>query len=231
LTVHTRKLDCQAALDAGRDPRWQASVIRSRVVALYEAEVGGEKLHEADVNDAAIFVGLFTTMAMSRREYTAAERELKRFFEHPDIAGVDWRTRVDFECRLGFCALGQGRENEALSRFRSLLALPDPDERWVAERSIRNALEGHPLGLCPILCGRGLASERLTAFVEELVSQIRGVSPRRRPFPPRTSRAKLRRHLRKSYPRPSSDPDPLEAHWKRVHEWIRTHPPARLPNE
>jgi hypothetical protein len=196
-----RKLDCQAAWALSTGPQWWRPEGWSRFLTFYESEVGGDRLHEADVEDDAVFVGLFTWRSMVKRDYEAAEAELTRFFEHPDLKFVELGHGWEFRCRLAFCALARGREAEAFSAFRSVFASLDQGERRLAACFIRNQFSpGDIQGIGPDLWRKGLASEALTGFIEELVGHIRGRAPRRKRFPPRTSFGRLRRHLWKTYP-------------------------------
>lgn len=216
-----RRLDVQAAFHLDIEWRWQTADAWDRIVSVYDGAVGGERLDQADVEDAAAFVSAFSWAAMVRGKYDAAEQELRRFFAHPDAAQAGWRTRVEFRSRLGLCALEQGRDEEALSLFRAALNSEDAQESDFARLSIRYVL----LCFCSSLRGKGRATPGLTRFVEELVSAIRNRPDRKRRYAPHASRAKLRRHLQNTCALPP-DPDPLQPVWDRVHEWVRANRPA-----
>ncbi len=196
-----RRLDLQAASALCNDPNWWRSESWRRFLARYEAELGGDRLYDVAVEDAAALVGRMTWRLMLERQYGAAEAELKRLFAHPDAGQLE--LAWEFRCRLAFCTLGRGDESEALSAFRSILAEAGPGDARRAACFIRNHL-GTRLwriqGLGPAWPRRGLASEGMTGFVQELSAVIRGEKPRKKRFPPRTSYAKLRRCLLNTYP-------------------------------
>ena len=99
-----RRLNCQAVWDLWPKSPQSRSESWSRFLTLYEAEVSGDRLFEADVEDAAVFVSHLSWEAILRRRYARAEPEPSRFFKHPDIAQCDSRARAGFRCRLGLCA-------------------------------------------------------------------------------------------------------------------------------
>ena len=211
MTAPRRKLDIQAFFALTNDPFCYTAEKWSRFLLLYEAELGGDRFYDADADDAWGFVSHFTHWMMVERKYSAAEAELKRLLSHPDVDTVEFAW--DFRCRLGLCALGQGREAEAFSMFRGVLESAPHDKRRLVACTIRNHLDGNPGGLER----KGMASAEMTTFVQELAAMITRREPRRGRFPTRTSYAKLRKHLWKTV-QPPPEPDPLEHVWKQVWE-------------
>lgn len=196
-----RELNVKSALALWQDAEGESTAGWRRFLDLYEAEVGGDRLFEADVADASFFVGQFTWRQLLEHDYRAAEVELKRFFTHPHAEQI--RSPWEFKCRLAFCSLGQGEEAVALAAFRSILALAAFSEKLLIASFIRNGLGARVRGvqgLGPDWPKKGLASEERTGFVEELSATLRGGVPRRKRFPSRTSYAKLRRCLLRTYP-------------------------------
>ena len=190
-------LDCQTLTAQWSSPRWYTPEGQVEFRAFYEAETGGDRLHAAAIDDAAMFVHRYCWQQMLARNYAAAEGELRRFFTHPYEQQADCDYRTELICQLALCCLAQKRESEGMAFFRSVLDSEERHVRWVAERFTGNQLLW---GLFPILEREGLASEALTGLAVELAARIRGQKFRRNRFPRRTSYAKLRRLLRKTYP-------------------------------
>ncbi|MFN3649464.1 MAG: hypothetical protein ACK47B_07755 [Armatimonadota bacterium] len=196
MTTARRKLDWQALCDLDRDGWLGEPVRRARFLELYEAEVGGNRLYEADVGDAWGFESRLTWNQMLSRDYAAAAAELDRFFRHPDIERLDWRYRIPLQCERALCDLGQGREAEALAALREIIASGSREQQVMAAAITRTEL--FPGGLCPVLEREGFASEDLTRFVGEiaLLHPHRRRAARKRPLTPRRATyARLRRHL------------------------------------
>lgn len=166
---------------------------------LCESELGGEKLDQRDIEDASIYLGGLTFRLMTAHKWQEAEAELDRLMVHPDISRLDARSRTAFHRRLGFCALALGCEDEGLRLLWNELRPPEAGARWEAKYDIRNTLGWGPNGHCPVLWRNGLASEAMTTFIEALVAYLRNRPPKRSRFPRRTSYAKLRRHLLKTF--------------------------------
>lgn len=204
---------------------WAGPEVWREFADLYHTEVANERLHDADLSDAADLVGFFTSALRQLHRPAEAESELQRFFTRPDLAELKSRTRVDLRCRLGFCTLAQGRETEALQLFRKLWSTGPEDDRRNAVMITRHYLSEH-------LRGAGMASEDMTGFVEELTACWKRRPPRRTRFPARTTYRNLRRHLRRSYPKvkrvPDDESDALaELIGQRAHHFIRRVEAAR----
>jgi len=179
--------------------------VRQEFGDFYRSKVGGERLFEADVRDAAHLVSIYSSTLMELGRHAEAEAEARRFVDHPDLAQLDANARMDLHCKLGFCALALGREAEALAHFRRLWLSGPREDRRCAVLFTRHFLPQY-------LRRNGMASEPMTGFVEELVARWKGRALRRSRFPPRTTYRRLRLHIRRSYPRPKYDPaDPLYA--------------------
>lgn len=215
MSQQRRKLDTAAVDALWLSPAWHTPEGWTRFLALYDSAVGGPKLQLADVYDAAVFVSFMSWELMLRRNYNAAEEELGRLFEHPDVSDIhdDWELR----CRLAFCALGSGREIEALLGFRQVLAAAPRSARQLVASFIRNHLDR---GLGPEWPSKGLASAEMTRFVSELYSILKNQPTRRGRFPARTSYRKLRAYLRRTVA-PPPDPDPYEDVWREVWSKVR----------
>jgi hypothetical protein len=172
--------------------------------AKYLEQVGGERLYEAAIDDASAVVGFYTSTLMQLNRFSEAETELRRLVQHPEFGALESRFRTDAQCKLGFCALAQEREAEALAHFRSLWSGGNAQDRRDVLLTTRHFLPDH-------LRRPGMASSDLTGFVIELNAHLKGKAPRRKRFPNRTTYRKLRRHIHRSYPRVRYDPgDPID---------------------
>ena len=199
-----RRLDIRSLHELSHSIEWHTPPVQRCFRELYEQEVGGEKLLEADVNDAWSFVGSISWEAMMRRDYAVAERELRRYLAHPEIEAVKPRHVQDLRVRLFLSVLAQGRETEGIAGLREVLANDVEDDPRIVPCMIRNGLGADTRVWCltAVLKRRGLASEGLTCLVEDLAAMIRRCPRRHRRFPQRTSYAKLRRLLWKTLGKP-----------------------------
>jgi hypothetical protein len=146
-----------------------STLARSLWSALWRECVEGERLAATDVDAAACILHLGYYLALKDGDTALAAQRLQRFLDHPQADLLDRANTGAFCCDLAFTALYTGDEARALDAWCSFI---EGDDRRLAGRVMRTT-RFYLLLLFEERDGAELASEEMTAFVQDLIRCLR----------------------------------------------------------
>jgi hypothetical protein len=146
-----------------------STLVRSLWSVLWRECVEGERLVAANVDAAACILHLGYYLALTDGDTPLAVQRLRRILDHPQAHRTIRANTWAFRCDLAFTALYTGDEAQALGIWRSFI---EGDDRRLAGRVMRTT-RFYLLLFFDERDGAELASEELTAFVQDLIRRLR----------------------------------------------------------
>jgi hypothetical protein len=193
-----------------------STLVRSLWSVLWRECVEGERLAATDVDAAACILHLGYYLALNDSDTALAAQRLQRFLDHPQAELLDRANTWAFRCDLAFTALCTGDEARALDTYRSFI---EGDDRRLAGRVMRTT-RFYLLFLFEERDGAELTSEKLTAFVQDLIRRLRRRRTGVKGMPARAPYATLRDLLASTLPAEERDAEAAPVkRWPSKRRW------------